>query len=1126
MSLRWKLFRFLSVETVLDAAAGRENADSFGETSLFPALSAEHNHERASQQRVLRRFATASDRAVAFDAVDGIYVVALPRGVVQLFHLALVDPALTLALRDPLVPNAPPLHYTFSAHEGAVLALVLVRHGAGTLPSLVILGVDDENPCVKVWKFRERGVAASPTSLRSPTTEEVSPSLLERKASVREDNRFECTAVYRLQGDSRPKVLAVKDAKVGTCELSQVAVGFEDGSVTILSGDIAHERASRVRVAPAPGEMIEAKPIVFAQYCGSILYCVSEMSVVVIVPVETAEQGRNKASVFRREILDNLGASSGNLCTTIEHSGELVVAREEALYFFNREGLGPCIAFATKGEKARLSSAGNYLIHSTGPGSITAYDVVNKLIAYRGKGIVSCSFKGHGPDARNILLCFTDGTILKLSEISLEERVNLLLKRGLYVPAVRLARVESSNDVKDPKSMLTRALRQYAEYLMSKDRFDEAAEQLVETIEGNVEPSWVITRLVEQSGLRSGLRLYLEALHAAGRAAFVHTKVLITCYRHDRARGAILGSKATEKTTDEYVINVFSDVDWTEDQVDAAIVLCRDAGLFKVAERVSRRRGRYVQLSRTLVEDLGETEKALALLRSLQDIEALDVIQACGRQLLVKDPVNFVHYLSDAICRSTSMMPIGVKEPVLQLGAFLPIFIDMPRWRAVLLERILGNPGGITNADAPRAWILLFESLVCVDVADRLHAEKKIPLNAKPHDDRGHPDLDGLGDNGRAEDQKSSSASESSVDPREKRTIGRRALKIMQSRRSVIDLRAALEIAEQYGHDPCLEYLYEHLRLYKELGICLRMSENGASLLRACRRHGDREPRLWMECIRLFAPLATKDGYGSGGEGVSSDGLEVVPASPPQHRSLMLGAEHVTDNGSVRGVLSSVSEVGSERGSAQDVVDEALVALDRSGFLSPVEIVELVVSSCPDAPWGVVREYFERCTTGLRRDAAVNEHAGLLLEGELGELRREAKRLGEDTVVIKPGTCASCEDAVSAPAVHFFCEHSYHASCLAPGAVAGGGGGGGGGAAAAAYLVVGGGGSAGLVDDGKTAMWGEECPTCAPELDAMVSMRQALQDKNGRHDEFFGTLKNSRDGFATIIEFLERSPFI
>lgn len=1088
MSLRWKLFRFLSVDTILDASAGLETSDAFSESTLFPSLSLSHDQQQQSKQRILRRFNTASERAIAFDSVDGIYILALPRGVVQLFHLAVLDPTLCLSA-NPAPPTT--LHTTFSAHDTGVISVVLVRHALRALPLLVTLGVDDTVPNVKVWTFKQRP-GSEQTILHAPIMRELSPKV--------DDVRFECSAVYRLQADSHPTVLDVKDAKTGTFEISQMAVGFEDGSVIILLGDIARERVSKVRVAPAPGEMLHVKPIVFVKYCGRLLYCVSEMSVVVIVETRQGEKGLN----FRRTVLDNLGTVSRSLCCTIDNSEELVVARDEALYFFNRDGRGPCLAFPSKGQKSFISSAGNYLIHSTGPGSVTAYDVVNKLIAYRGKGTVSCAFHSHVPDTRNMLLCFSEGSIIKLSEISLEERVNLLLKRGLYVPAVALARAESGGRNDKQKSILIRALRQYAEYLMSKDRYDDAAEQLVETIDGDdVEPSWVITRLVEQSGLRSGLRLYLEKLHNAGKAAFVHTKVLITCYRHDRARGAILGSEAIEKTTDEHVISVLSDVDWTEEQVDAAIKLCRDARLYKVAERVSRRRGRHVQLARTLVEDLDEAEKALALLRSLQDTEALSVIQACGRQMLTKDPANFVDYLSNAICTSATHVPAGESEAILRLSMFLPLFIDMPRWRAVLLERILSTPGGITSADAPRAWILLFESLVCVDTADRLHLDTKHTLIPTKPFEEGN-DLESLAET----DNMKSLTSEQSV-LFDKCVAGRCALKVLQSRRSILDLRAALEIAEQYGHEPCLEYLYEHLRLYKELGACLRMSGNGTSLLRACRRHGDREPRLWMECIRFYAPTAVREEEG------------ILPSERPSP-CMELDTESVGNDGTMKRMLSSASEE-SERESAQDIVDEAMVALERLGVLSPMEIIDIVISACPDAGWGVVREFFERGCTELRKEAIRSEQAGRLLQTEMNELKKETKRLDEEAEVVNQRTCTSCEDPISVPFVYFFCKHAYHAGCLASGMMGSGGGGNGRDGDGSGYR---GGSGVGGGEEGKNGMWGEECPKCAPELDAMVSMRQALQDKNERHDEFFGMLDKTRDGFATILEFLERSPFI
>lgn len=1105
MSLRWKLFRFLRVETLL-AAPPPDTSEA--EISLFPSLSA----PEASSPRdaLLTRFSSAAGRSLHSHALDGLYAFALPRAVVHLFHIA-------------ARPNTPPPispHLSFSPHDSAVVAVRLVPGPTPTDPPwLVTLGQDDNAATVKIWSFRPIG-----TRNDSPQTPP------EWSSTNTPDVRPECQASFRLQGDARPTALAA------SITLSSLAVGFTDGSITIFSGELTRERSVRARVAPAAGEMIETRPIVFLQYANDLLYAVSELSVVAVTPVAPV----NGQPAFRRDVLDNFGAQSPRLCCVLDETAELVVAKPEALYFFNRDGRGPCLAFPTVGERALIAGVGNYIIHCTGQGATTAYDVVNKLIAYRGKGIVSCAFRAQSRSDRvGVMLCFHEGSILQLSEISLEDRVNMLLKRGLYVPAVSLARAESSR-VGD-SSMHNRALRQYAEYLMTKDRYDDAADQLIGTITGDIEPSWVITRLVEQPGLRSGLRLYLEALHKAGRAAFAHTKVLITCYRHDRARGAILGSKAIEKTTDEYVINVFSDVDWSEEQVDASIALCRDAGLYKVAERVSRRRGRYVQLARTLVEDLDEVPKTLDLLCSIPEFEVVKVIRAVGRQLLVKDSEAFVLYLSDAICRSTADVTQGPGGPVLRLEMFLPLFIDMPRWRASLLQRILSKPGGIPTAEARKAWILLFESLVCVDLCDRT-----LPSD-RPSTSTGAISV--LGGEGPSADLDSLSESSRGTPPswgvnpllppssrvRSKRPIGRRALKILQSRWSVIDLRAALEVAEQYGHEPCLEYLYEHLRMYKELGMTLRLVGNGPSLVRACRRHGDREPSLWVEAIRLFVPLAAQEEYGrdrkpSGGSGVVVDtSVARRDGRADENEDIDVVCESIDGGGRGRDstdrisfdiVSKELSEADSDRGgggSAQEVVDEAMLMLDRSGALSSLEIIDIAIESCPDGAWGVVREYFERVCAGLRKEAGNAEHGGLLLATELEELRGEARRLGEEPVVIKPRSCTACEDAVSVPAVHFFCGHSYHAGCLAPGGGAVGGGGGVG-------SVVGG--YEPHTSEERQGVWAEECPKCAPELDAMVSMRQAMEEKNSRHDEFFATLKGARDGFAVVVEFLERSPFI
>lgn len=142
------------------------------------------------------------------------------------------------------------------------------------------------------------------------------------------------------------------------------------------------------------------------------------------------------------------------------------------------------------------------------------YDVSKKLMVYRGKAIATCAFSSlQEVNVGNLLaISTTDGAVLKLCKLPLEDHVNMLLKRGLYLPTVCLAKAEtessptigirgSKNSGADNDKMRStllnqgsvnnktsgnevdlKELGQYAEYVKSKNRYDEAAEQIIETI--------------------------------------------------------------------------------------------------------------------------------------------------------------------------------------------------------------------------------------------------------------------------------------------------------------------------------------------------------------------------------------------------------------------------------------------------------------------------------------------------------------------------------------------------------------------------------------------------------------------------------------------------------------------
>ena len=1007
MSLSWRrLLRFLRAEEV----PLTEKGDGSGTSAPLLPLNAAFDESTFS---AAGRLATAALRATHADGTTVLRAFAQPRGAVEF-----------------LIQVPRPRRAVISAHDSVAAAVAVVGS------HVLTLGVDSSYSALKVWRTGSEG---------EPT----------------------CISTLRFSPDDTPTALAVRSRGDSTL---LTAVGFADGAVVLLRGDVIRERVNRKRIAPSPGEMSENRPVVALRFLDDdTLFLATEASVAAIHCADD-----------HRTVLDTRGAARGAHCTLLHHSQQFCVAREEALYFFTHVGRGPCLAFATAVPEGYVCAYGKYLVHGGGDGEVVAYDITNKVLAYKGKGDVCAVFEDADGTA---LLCMKDGTVRRLTEVPLRKRVNMLLDRELYVPAVALARTETRTNEMN-RELLTSAVRRYAEHLIEKNDYDGAAAQLVDIINGPaVEPSWVITRLVEQPGLRSGLRMYLEALHAAGKAAFVHTKVLITCYRHDRERAAVLPKctpDETATTNDDHVCNVFANVDWTTEQVDSAIGMCRNAGLYRVAESLARGKKRNVALAQVLVHDLDEKAAALALLNSIEgEAEVSAVLDAVARSLLVQISAPFVDFLANAICKSSVRAAQNMKQPVIQLKDYAHLFADRPRWYAVLLERVLARPGGLPAQTVPGTWLELFESLVCVDIAERVAASGTYASsNAGISMDAQSMDMD---------DMRSSLSSLPSTvfGAQRNRTprVGRRALKILQSRRSMIDPRKALRIAEVHGHDSCLEYLYEYLRMYRELGVCLRQNENEKALLRAARRHGEREPQLWLEALRYFAPRACdelvlrEDRFGRHASDDEDGGLRSRSHSPAMR---------------MRGTP------------AIDGLNEVMTALSRSAVVTTLEIVDIVTDACPDAPLALVGEFIEKSVAAMNRRAVQEEYNGVRLAVELGELRKEAQRLGEEAVVMRPQPCAACDEPAAVPMMHFFCGHSYHAACLAPI----------------------GGSPMRSRDSYGDGLWVEECPKCAPEQDAAVSMRNAIEERNMKHDDFFSRLKSSRDPFATVLEYLERRAFV
>ncbi|CAK9303345.1 unnamed protein product [Gordionus sp. m RMFG-2023] len=237
----------------------------------------------------------------------------------------------------------------------------------------------------------------------------------------------------------------------------------------------------------------------------------------------------------------------------------LVVARNEALYFYNSECLGPCLAFESqKRYYVQYLPRSRYLVTVENKGDdldrgknidiLTVYDVHNKFVAF------SCPVPGfvamytepvklvNMPRSTSYLVLTRSPegggySLLTLTEKSLSYKLETLFRKNLYNLALGLARNFTSpaskiaqnggddgNDNYQNNSVLANIFKLYGDHLYSKSDYENAINQYRKTLtlimsgrkeaknagfKTYLEPSYVIRKYLKASQIKL-LTFYLE----------------------------------------------------------------------------------------------------------------------------------------------------------------------------------------------------------------------------------------------------------------------------------------------------------------------------------------------------------------------------------------------------------------------------------------------------------------------------------------------------------------------------------------------------------------------------------------------------------------------------------------
>jgi hypothetical protein len=117
--------------------------------------------------------------------------------------------------------------------------------------------------------------------------------------------------------------------------LSQIAIGFTNGTVLLLRGDIAQSRSPKQRIIFESQEPVTALGFI-EDPRQTLLYIVTTNRILTCVT-------SGKGSGNPPRLLDALGCALG--CVAFKDDGEMVVGRDDAVYLYGSETRGGVYAY-------------------------------------------------------------------------------------------------------------------------------------------------------------------------------------------------------------------------------------------------------------------------------------------------------------------------------------------------------------------------------------------------------------------------------------------------------------------------------------------------------------------------------------------------------------------------------------------------------------------------------------------------------------------------------------------------------------------------------------------------------------------------------------------------------------
>ncbi|KYK56180.1 hypothetical protein DCS_08147 [Drechmeria coniospora] len=780
-------------------------------------------------------------------------------------------------------------------------------------------------------------------------------------------------------------------AFAATDDLSQIAVGFGNGAVTVIRGDLIHDLGTKQRIVFESEEPITGVQLAVDEKLTTLF--VSTTSRIMRLGLSRKGQGLPPKTV------EDFGCAVG--CMTADPgTGDVVVAREDAIYTYSLDGRGPPRAYETP--KNMVFVFRDYVAlacpsSSSGANGRDPDSMRRRFVSGAGDSLF---------DAPSFVLLETDLRVIAHTEtltsavrflfavwgdlytISQEgkQRLEMLYHRNMFPLAIELARNAGFD-----RQQQTLIYRKFGDHLYQKADYDGAMVQYIRAMD-TTEPSQVIRKFLDTQRIHNLIQ-YLEQLHEHRKATADHTTLLLNCYAK---------LKDIEKL--EKFIKSPGDLKF---DLDTAIAMCRQGGYYEQAAYLAKRHGETELVVDILMEDAKSYDEALDYIWRQDPDVAYPCLKKYARVLIencAEDATRmFVDYYTGRYrprrtaaprregeaSGSTGGFAAGAASAVQNLSSLLPLpymnsstAASSAASAAVVEGHGHGEGSSATkqqeeeersppptyDAPAPRTafsyfigypdeFILFLEA--CLEEKE-LKTSDRTDLYTTLFEMYLHKSAEKRGQ-------------------RHKEEWEAKAKRLIEGEHVPMESSNVLLLSHLSGFGDGTVLVKEQSGLLFDIFRSFTTAKDTRGALKALRKYGPDEPQLYPAALAYL----------------TSDAKVLEEAGPDE----------------LAGILSKI---------------------DEDGLMAPLQVIQTLVgrSSGGAATMGMIKPYLQETITRERNEIRSNRSTIATLRTDTERRRGELADLDGKPAVFQATRCADCGQGLDLPAVHFLCKHSFHQRCL------------------------------------------------------------------------------------------------